>query len=77
MFVALLKAPTDPRDNLRRVQTAVVLLFAVICLGESYLARSNTSLLFVLVSALVARSGAESLHGETGPWRKPVALARR
>jgi len=77
MFVALLKAPTDPRDNLRRVQTALVVLFAVVCLGESYLARSNTSLLFVLVSALVARSGVEARGGEVGAWRKPAVLAGR
>jgi O-antigen ligase len=47
---------TAPGDGLRRIQVALVVLFAVICLGESYLARSNTSLMFVLFSALVARS---------------------
>jgi hypothetical protein len=32
---------------------------------------------FVLVSALAARSGVEALHGETGARRKPAALAGR
>ena len=39
--------------------------------------RSNTSLLFVLVSALVARSGVEARGGEAGAWREPATLAGR
>jgi O-antigen ligase len=56
VLVAVAGSRTDPVDRLRRIQVALVVLFAVICLGESYLARSNTSLMFVLFSALIARS---------------------
>jgi len=41
------------RDEWSRVRIALPLLFAVICLGESYLWRSNTSLMFVLFSAIL------------------------
>lgn len=40
------------RDDWSRVRIALPVLFAVICLGESYLWRSNTSLLFVLFTAV-------------------------
>lgn len=40
-------------DEWSRIRIAVPLLFAVICLGESYLWRSNTSLLFVLFTAVL------------------------
>jgi len=56
VFGTVLRARTHPEDQLKRIQIALVVLFAVICLGESYLARSNTSLLFLLFSALIARS---------------------
>lgn len=38
-------------DEWGRIRVALPLLFAVICLSESYLIRSNTSLMFVLFSA--------------------------
>lgn len=38
-------------DEWSRLRIALPLLFAVICLSESYLIRSNTSLMFVLFSA--------------------------
>jgi O-antigen ligase len=41
------------RDEWSRVRIALPLLFAIICLGESYLWRSNTSLMFVLFSAIL------------------------
>lgn len=41
------------RDEWSRIRIAVPLLFAVICLGESYLWRSNTGLLFVLFTAVL------------------------
>lgn len=50
-------------DEWSRVRIALPLLFIVICLGESYLWRSNTSLLFVTFSAvLYASSNATVLH---------------
>jgi O-antigen ligase len=39
------------RDEWSRVRIALPLLFTVICLGESYLWRSNTGLMFVLFTA--------------------------
>lgn len=44
----LLDAPPDGRERVRR---ALPLLFIVICLFESYLMRSNTTLMFVLFTA--------------------------
>lgn len=40
-------------DGLGRIRIALPLLFAVICLSESYLVRSNTSLMFVLFMAVL------------------------
>jgi len=41
------------RDDWSRVRVALPVLFAIICLGESYLWRSNTSLLFILFTAVL------------------------
>ncbi len=40
-------------DEWSRLRIALPLLFAIICLSESYLIRSNTSLMFVLFSAIL------------------------
>jgi O-antigen ligase len=73
MLVAVVMLRTEPADRLRRIQVALVVLFAVICLGESYLARSNTSLMFVLFSALVARSALEARLGQAALKQAPTA----
>jgi O-antigen ligase len=76
MMGAVLAARTDPCDRIGRIQTALVVLFAVICLAESYLARSNTSLMFVLFSALVARSALDARLARSGLADKAGPVAR-
>lgn len=49
-----------PQDGLQRVRFALPVLFIVICLFESYLMRSNTSLMYVLFSAALWRGLQES-----------------
>lgn len=59
------------RDEWSRVRIALPLLFAVICLGESYLWRSNTSLLFVVFSAVLYKSiHYEAVAGVAGKERR-------
>jgi O-antigen ligase len=41
----------SPQDGLQRLRIAVPILFIVICLFESYLMRSNTSMAYVVFSA--------------------------
>lgn len=38
-------------DDLQKMRVGLVVLFSIICLSESYLFRSNTSLMFILFSA--------------------------
>ncbi|MEW6444677.1 MAG: O-antigen ligase family protein [Pseudomonadota bacterium] len=56
-LLILLAAPPfltrQPPDDLQRIRVALAILVAVICLSESYLVRSNTSLMFVLFSAIL------------------------
>lgn len=40
------------QDELQKMRVALVVLFSIICLSESYLFRSNTSLMFILFSAV-------------------------
>lgn len=56
LLVALLGVPLLRRghdDSRRRMRRALPLLFIVICLFESYLMRSNTSLMYVVFLALL------------------------
>lgn len=45
----------NPQDGRQRIRIAVPLLFIVICLFESYLMRSNTSMMYVVFSAALWR----------------------
>jgi O-antigen ligase len=50
----------SPKDGWEGVRVAVPLLFITICLFESYLMRSNTSMMYVLFSAALWRCTRES-----------------
>ena len=55
-------------DEWSRVRVALLLLFAVICLAESYLWRSNTGLMFVAFSSILYSDKAELLSLEKRPF---------
>lgn len=50
----------NPQDGLQRLRIAVPILFIVICVFESYLMRSNTSMAYVLFSAILWRGAPRS-----------------
>jgi O-antigen ligase len=56
-LVALLFTPIffagDDDEEKHRIKMALLILFLVICLGESYLWRSNTRLMFVTFNAIL------------------------
>lgn len=56
------------QDEWSRLRIALPVLFVVICLGESYLWRSNTSLLFVVFSALIYCNFRDSLTFPLKRW---------
>jgi len=53
LFFLPLHLTRNVRDEWFRIRAALTLLFLVICLGESYLWRSNTGLMFVLFHAIL------------------------
>lgn len=50
----------NPQDGLQYLRIAVPILFIVICMFESYLMRSNTSMAYVLFSAILWRDAPRS-----------------
>jgi O-antigen ligase len=51
----------NPQDGRQRIRIALPLLFIVICLFESYLMRSNTSMMYVVFSAALWRGVREPI----------------
>ena len=51
----------NPQDGRQRIRIAVPVLLIVICLVESYLMRSNTSMMYVVFSAALWRDAQEAM----------------